>query len=269
MKHLILNADDFAFNAAVSRGIVRLAQQGRLTATSVMTLSPRWAADAPALAELRGQIDVGLHLDWTSALAIQAGHGLTLPAAILKAVLVGFNPAKARVVIERQLDAFEQVWQAPPSHIDGHQHVQQFKGIREALVEVMEKRYPSQKPYLRVSQSTADHADLKTKIIAGLGANAIKNIATKAYITPATGLLGIYNFTGGVAHYAARMQAWLATAPQGAIIMCHPAQGLADAGDATDDIAAARLWEFEYLASDSFMEALIFTGVSFRAQRTP
>ena len=54
MKHLILNADDFAFNAAVSRGIVTLAQQGRLTATSAMTLSPRWAKDAPALAELTG-----------------------------------------------------------------------------------------------------------------------------------------------------------------------------------------------------------------------
>jgi len=51
MKHLILNADDFAFNAAVSRGIVTLAQKGRLTATSAMTLSPRWATDAPALAE--------------------------------------------------------------------------------------------------------------------------------------------------------------------------------------------------------------------------
>ena len=56
MKHLILNADDFAFNAAVSRGIVTLAQQGRLTATSAMTLSPRWAKDAPALAEYEGKL---------------------------------------------------------------------------------------------------------------------------------------------------------------------------------------------------------------------
>lgn len=263
MKHLILNADDFAFNAAVSRGIVSLAQQGRLTATSAMTLSPRWATDAPALAELRGQIDVGLHLDWTSPFAIQAGHGLSLPAAMLKAVLVGFSPAKAKVVIERQLDAFEQVWQAPPSHIDGHQHIQQFKGIREALVAVISKRYPDKKPYLRVSESTTGNTDLKTKIISGLGANAIKNIAVKVNITPATGLFGIYNFTGGAAQYATRMQTWLATAPQDAIIMCHPSQGLADANDVADDISAARLWEFEYLASDVFLNALITLGVTF------
>jgi len=110
MKHLILNADDFAFNAAVSRGIVTLAQKGRLTATSAMTLSPRWATDAPALAEFRAQIDVGLHLDWTSPFAINAGHGFGLKRAMLSAVLGGFNKTTARVVIERQLDAFEQVW---------------------------------------------------------------------------------------------------------------------------------------------------------------
>ena len=267
MKHLILCADDFAFNAAVSRGIVALAQQGRLSATSVMTLSPRWTQDAPALAELRGQLDVGLHLDWTSPFAMAAGYGHSLPRAMLMALLGGFNPVAARQVIEQQLDAFEQVWQAPPDHIDGHQHVQQFKGIREALVEVMSKRYPGKKPYLRVSESTAGPADLKTKIIAALGANAIKSIANEATITPANGLFGIYNFTGGAAHYASLMQTWLATAPHGAIIMCHPAQGLADASDAADGIAAARLWEFEYLASEAFGRDLRSAGIGLLADK--
>ena len=269
MKHVILNADDFAFNAATSRGIVTLAQQGRLSATSAMTLSPRWTQDAPALAELRGQLDVGLHLDWTSPFAIAAGHGRSLPRAMLTAILGGFNASQARQIITQQLDAFEQVWQAPPSHIDGHQHIQQFKGIREALVEVMSKRYPGKKPYLRVSESTAGPVDLKTKIIAALGANAIKKIANNAIDTPAigfsNGLFGIYNFTGGVAHYASLMQNWLATAPQAAIIMCHPAQGPLDAGDVDDDITAARQWEFDYLASDAFERDLAAAGVNLRS----
>ncbi len=265
MKHLILNADDFAFNAAVSRGIVTLAQQGRLTATSAMTLSPRWATDAPALAEVRHQIDVGLHLDWTSPFAVQASHGRSLTAAMLKAVLGGFNQVEARVVIERQLDAFEQVWQAPPSHIDGHQHIQQFKGIREALVEVMLKRYSSQpeqqKPYLRVSQDPSSQSGLKSKVIAGLGANAIKNIANKAYITPATGLFGIYDFDRKI-NYAERMQQWLEQATQGCIIMCHPAHGKSESSDAMDDIALARQWEFDYLASEGFLNDLLQAKVS-------
>lgn len=270
MKHLILNADDFAFNAAVSRGIVTLAQQRRLTATSAMTLSPRWATDAPALAEVRNQIDVGLHLDWTSALAIQAGHGKSLPAAMLKAVLGGFSQVEARAVIERQLDTFERVWQAPPSHIDGHQHVQQFKGIREALIQVMAWRYSGlpvdQKPYLRISQDPTGQGDLKSKVIAGLGANATKSIAVQALIMPARGLFGVYNFTNysenGGSSYAERMQTWLAQAPAGCIIMCHPANGKPDGGDAADDIAAARQWEFDYLTSSAFADDLVKAQVS-------
>jgi chitin disaccharide deacetylase len=266
MKHLILNADDFAFNAAVSRGIVTLAQQGRLTATSAMTLSPRWATDAPALAEVRNQIDVGLHLDWTSTLAIQAGHGRSLPAAMLKAVLGGFSQVEARAVIERQVDAFERVWQAPPSHIDGHQHVQQFRGIREALVEVMVQRYADlpvdQKPYLRISQDPTGQGDLKSKVIAGLGANTTKNIAAQAYITPARGLFGVYNFKNNGKSYSQHMQNWLTQAPVGCIIMCHPANGKPEGGDAADDIAPARQWEFDYLASSAFADDLAKAQVS-------
>jgi chitin disaccharide deacetylase len=269
MKHLILNADDFAFNAAVSRGIVALAQKGRLTATSAMTLSPRWTTDAPALAELRGQIDVGLHLDWTSPFAIAAGHGTNLPKAMLQAVFGGFNTEAARVVIECQLDAFEQVWQAPPSHIDGHQHVQQFKGIREALVEVMVQRYSGlpadKKPYLRISKdphAASGQGDIKSKVIAGLGAGITKNIAAQAGITPARGLFGVYNFKNDGISYPKRMQTWLAQAPEGCIIMCHPANGKSGGGDAEDDIAPARQWEFDYLASSAFADDLASAQVS-------
>ncbi len=271
MKHLILCADDFAFNAAVSRGIVALAQKGRLSATSAMTLSPRWAQDAPALKEIRGQIDVGLHLDWTSPFAVSlSGYGSSLSRAMLTAVLGGFDPNKARVAIEQQLDAFERVWQAPPSHIDGHQHVQQFKGIREALVDVMSKRYShlptAAKPYLRVSQDPIEQADLKTRVFSSFGATAIKLIAIKSNITTAGGLFGTYNFTGGEAGYAKRMAQWLSRAPAGCIIMCHPAQGGLDAGDVDDGIAAARQWEFDYLASDAFAQALAAAQVSLRQQ---
>lgn len=267
MKHLILCADDFAFNAAVSTGIVELAQQSRLSATSAMSLSPRWVQDAPRLFELRGQLDVGLHLDWTSPFAIAAGHGSSLSHAMLTAVLGGFDQKRARVVIEQQLDAFERVWQAPPDHIDGHQHVQQFKGIREALVEVIARRYPDAKPYLRVSQDRSGRSNLKTRVIAALGANAIKLIASKSGITPAVGLSGIYDFTGGGARYAALMADWLVSAPAGCIIMCHPARS-SPAGSADsavgDEIATARQWEFDYLASDAFTQALASAQVTLR-----
>ncbi|MFT7116284.1 MAG: putative glycoside hydrolase/deacetylase ChbG (UPF0249 family), partial [Rhodoferax sp.] len=75
MKGVILCADDFAVHAGASRGIAELALLGRLSATSVMVLSPRWTQDVALLQDLRDRIDVGLHLDWTSDFALDAGHG--------------------------------------------------------------------------------------------------------------------------------------------------------------------------------------------------
>ena len=255
-KRVVLCADDFAVHEAASQGIARLAAMGRISATSAMVLSPRWAQDAPLLHDLRGQIDVGLHLDWTSDFAKAAGHGVSLGRAMLQSVLGGTSQAQARGVIERQLDAFESEWKAPPDHVDGHQHVQQFAGIREALIEVLVRRYPMRQPhgqpYIRVSRAPPGHADFKSRIISGLGAKAIIKIANNVYPMWANALFGTYNFTGTEADYAERMAHWLQHAPHRTIIMCHPALAAAPG----DSIGAARAREFAYLSSDAFGAAL-------------
>ena len=258
MKRLIVCADDFAVNESVSRGIAALARAGRLSAISAMVLSPRWAKDAALLKDMRAQIDVGLHLDWTSAFARTAGHGVSLTGAMRRAVLGGFNQAAARRVIERQLDAFEAVWKSPPDHIDGHQHVQQFSGIREALVTAVQQRYAIKtSAYLRLSTGVMTDKIFKTKIIAGMGASALERLASAAGIACAPALSGIYDFTGGTQRYTRLMAQWLQGAPEGGIVMCHPGMR-AEAGD---NIGAARAWEYAYLASDVFLRALTQAGV--------
>ena len=252
LKRLILCADDFAVHQAASKGIARLAGMGRISATSAMVLSPRWAQDAPLLHDLRGHVDVGLHLDWTSDFAVAAGHGLSLSQAMLKSVLGGFSQAAALAVIERQLDAFEAQWKAPPDHVDGHQHVQQFAGIRQALAGALARRYPVRKPYLRVSRAPPGQADFKSHIIAAMGARSIDDIANYAGIPRAVALSGIYDFSGTVAGYGQRMDHWLQTSPEHTIIMCHPALSEAPG----DSIAPARAREFAYLGSDDFSAAL-------------
>ena len=69
---------------------------------------------------------------------------------------------------------------------------------------------------------------------------------------------GIYDFSGGARNYARLMEQWLRDAPEGGIIMCHPA-ARAEAGD---EIGAARAWEHDVLASDAFAQALVRAGVS-------
>lgn len=254
LRGVIVCADDFAENASVSLGIAKLAAMGRISATSAMVLSPRWAQDVPLLQGLRGQIDVGLHLDWTSDFAKAAGHGMPLGQAMRRALLGGFDQVQAQFVIERQLDLFESRWQAPPDYVDGHQHVQQFAGIREALVAVMLRRYGSLsvKPYLRISRAPVDRFDLKSRVIGWMGANALENIANSAMLKSTRTLFGIYNFEGGPQRYADLMVHWLTHIPTGAILMCHPAQA-AEPGDA---IGIARAQEFAYMASLDFVTAL-------------
>lgn len=65
-------------------------------------------------------------------------------------------------------------------------------------------------------------------------------------------LWGVYNFEGDKARYAALMDGWLAGAPAGGLLMCHPAV-TAEPGD---EIGAARQREYGYLASAEFAAAL-------------
>jgi len=144
--------------------------------------------------------------------------------------------------------------------VDGHQHVQQFAGIREPLVQALISRYgarPSQLPYLRISRAPAGAADLKSRVIAVMGANALEMIAGKVGITRAGALLGAYDFAGDTAGYARRMDGWLAVAPAGSVLMCHPARELVP----DDAIGAARVREFDYLSSADFPTALAYNGV--------
>ena len=266
VKNLVLCADDFALSTSVSQAIVQLAQAQRISATSAMVLSPRWSEDAARLKELRGQIDVGLHLDWTSDFAIAQGHGQRLGPVMLRSVLPstfgGLNADAVRVQIERQLDAFESVWQAPPDHIDGHQHVQQFGTIRQALLQVMARRYPGQPPYLRVSRPPSGQADFKGRVMAAWGSQALIREAALLRIPCAPALSGIYDLFDEGLDYAGLMDGWLAQVPEGTLLMCHPGLAAPDLpANARADHAYARVAEWQHLSSDLFAEQLQAHGV--------
>jgi len=255
IKDVVLCADDYALNAPVSQGIVALAVLGRLSATSVMSLSPRWAEDAMALRDVRERLDVGVHLDWTSSFAIDAGHGHGLGAVMARAALRLYKQKSIEDEIERQLDAFETQWQAVPDHIDGHQHVQQFAVFRQALAEVLMRRYrhATPRPWLRVSQVA--QPGLKAKVISAMGAQRLQQWAQHNAWPTVGPLLGAYGFDGSLDDYAHRMQGWLAHLPQDklAIVMCHPAVS----AQADDEIGAARKREFAYLADHDFVQHMV------------
>ena len=260
IKQAVLCADDYALNASISQGIVALAVLGRITATSVMVCSPRWREDAAALREMRGRLDVGLHLDWTSEFSQADRFGQGLNLLMGRALLRLTSKKRLEQQIERQLDAFEQHWDAPPDHVDGHQHIQQFAGWREALLSVLTRRYGhlARRPWLRISRVA--QPGLKGRIISSMGAQALQDLARNAAWPEVSPLLGVYNFDGSLADYAQRMQTWLQQLPtqtQPALIMCHPALS----AQADDAIGVARAREFAYLAGTDFVQHLRDAGV--------
>lgn len=255
IKSVVLCADDYALNAPVSQGIVALAVLGRISATSVMVCSPRWREDAAALREMRGRLDVGLHLDWTSEFARAEGFGQGLGALMCRSALRWVSQRRIEQQIERQLDAFEQHWDAPPDHVDGHQHIQQFAGWREPLLQVLARRYGhlDRRPWLRISRVA--QPGVKGRIISGMGADALESLAHAATWPVVAPLSGVYDFDGSLADYAQRMQIWLQQLPaqiEPSLVMCHPALS----AQPDDAIGAARAREFAYLVGNDFVQHL-------------
>jgi predicted glycoside hydrolase/deacetylase ChbG (UPF0249 family) len=199
-KPVIVCADDFAFSEGVSQAIAQLAGAGRLSATSAMVLSPRWAGDVALLQGLRGRIDVGLHLDWTSPFALAAGHGMSLGQAMARSAAGGFDRQQVEAAIERQLDAFEAHWKAAPDHVDGHQHVHQFAGIRGPLLDVLDRRYgKGGGPWVRISQPVGHGLGLKGWVVGAMGAQALARELEQRGRRASPALVGMYDFGGTAA----------------------------------------------------------------------
>ena len=264
-KSLIICADDFALNDSVSDAIVQLARAGRISATSVLSLSPLWPNHALRLKDQRGLVDVGLHLDLTSEFARAAGYGASLGQVMLRSFGLGYHSTKLDSVIESQLDRFESIWGGPPEHIDGHQHIHQFPGIRSSLLRVLRARYSSlnERPWVRVSQVRPAH--LKSRVISLTGAQRLKEMLVAEGFNLSPLLLGVYGFNLNQPQYRAAFNEWLNLIQQmqatdqdlsahklPPTIMCHPGMQ-AQVGDA---IGSARCVEFEYLSSEAFRNDL-------------
>ena len=166
---------------------------------------------------------------------------------------------------DRQLDAFESVWQHPPAHVDGHQHVHQFAVIREALFEALTQRYGQAWPWLRNSlvalPQQARWADrFKASIIQAWGESHFARRVQLMGQRVKGPLLGVYDFDPAEGVFAHRMTQWMQTFDglDSAVLMVHPA--LAD--DPNDPIASARVREWQYLSGSQWPELAARHGVS-------
>ena len=255
-RRWIACADDYAIDTGATEGIADLLARGRLTATSVLVDAPRWPAAAASLPPA-GRADIGLHLNLTQAFPGCRHDTWVLRELILRSA-VGAVPRRAvREAIEMQLDAFENGLGRRPDYIDGHQHVHQFAGVRQELLAAVQRRYPTDPPWLRSTRPPPGIRDRKARFIARLGDVSLRRLATAGGMRMSTGLVGVYDFSSAAEAYWRNLARWIAAGTDGNVLMCHPSR----AAEPGDPIAAARVMEYAILASDRFAQLLQDAGI--------
>lgn len=250
VKSITLCADDFAQNAAISRGILNLLRAKRLSATSCMAQSACWPEFAQELKAFQGAADIGLHFNLTHN--FNGNPVYPLPKLMLNRFSGAITSDNAYRALNHQLDLFENHFGTAPDFIDGHQHVHQFAGVREALIKTITTRYRSQPPYIRrtLRANTAKFSvePIKSAIIAIFGGRTLAAQLSRHNIASNTDFGGIYDLRPA-SPFAKHMQEWLAKTLSGGLIMCHPGLG---SEDSADPIRAARVKEYNYLLSREF-----------------
>lgn len=267
----VLTADDYAMTPGVSRGILRLLDAGRISAAGAMTNRPCWQEAARDFVSFAGKADLGLHLNLTCGAPLSAmprfAPGGTLPKlgpVILRGIAGALPEGEVAAEIAAQIDAFEQAMGRAPDFIDGHQHVHAMPGVRRILSDVLTKRYPGAKPYLR------DAADGFGAIRARgrHGAKALIVAALARPFAPAMRAAGFslnqgfsgYSAFDPEADYAADFETYLVRHGARHLVMCHPGE-VDDALRALDPATDSRPNEIAFFLSDRFTEICDAAGM--------
>ncbi len=268
-KKILICADDYAQNLEISQGILALVALGRMNAVSCLTNSPDWLMHADSLKAIQKPCLVGLHLNltWGDALshAWREHYGARMPKLswlIGKTHLRGLKATSIHDELLAQLDAFVLGMGRLPDFIDGHQHVHQLPQIRDVLLHVYRQKHlngfirRTTENLLELFQSTGFP---KRPLIAALGGMAFHRQLRQTLIPCNTSFSGIYDFGQNLA-YRQRFRQFLMQSRDGGLIMCHPGYA---SNDETDDIRASRPYEFDYFASDAFLEDMTELGFTF------
>ncbi|MEH3158136.1 MAG: ChbG/HpnK family deacetylase [Sphingomonas taxi] len=267
MPRLVLCADDFAFSREVSETIAALAREGKLNATSCMTLMPGWAEDAALLRDLPRHVEVGLHLTLTGERPLTA-----MPVLAPEGVLPEIDPL-ARLAGRRQLpldeiaaevaaqfDAFVAAMGRAPDFVDGHQHSHALPGIRDIVLFETANRAPHawvrdcvdrvgamlSRPFVGKAIGSAYHS------------RGLRAAAARYALRCNDSFAGHYDFSSD---YKDLFPQFLRNPAGMHLVMCHPGAGRRD-GDA---IASARPREADALRTWSIADMAAAEGLAFPA----
>ncbi|GAB3257831.1 ChbG/HpnK family deacetylase [Chitinimonas naiadis] len=248
-KRLVLCADDYALNEPVSEAILTLLSYGRISVAACFTGSPLWPAHGTKLREAGFAQRAGLHYNLTQAFpgAISMSTG-----RLMLACRLGLMDGRiALATLQQQLDDYEDIMQAPPAFLDGHQHIHVFPGLEDVVLTELDRRYGRQ-PWIRaVSPLTLPYSTSKA---IGLRAMGAKRQEPRLHVEGWRhnhGYGGLYAMRSDT-NFGQQMAAWMRHTPNQGLVTCHPANAAVD----QDPVGAARLREYNWLKSEALPAAL-------------
>ena len=273
LRRITLCADDYGISPGVNQGIRELIALGRLNATSVMVVGPAITRDdVSALQDAVAKnpnCEIGLHATLTAPF-----HPLTMHYRPLRDELflplgrmLRFSLLRKldREAIETELTAqiakFAALFGRPPDYVDGHQHVQTFPQVRDALLASVKKHAP--KAWVRQSGRVlplGQRLDNPKALLLDTLSATFRRRATRAGVTFNRGFAGAYDFTRQT-DFGALMAGFLNGLPDGGLVMCHPGH-VDDILIDLDPFTDQREREYQYLASDAFAQLLAANNVT-------
>src|SRR5262245_41251978 len=273
MTRIWLCADDYGISPGVNAAICDLVARGRINATSVMVAAPTFGrAEARALNYLNAparRVAIGLHVTLTAPYrprsdtygTLIGGAFVSLEATLVKACLRRLNVEALMAEVSSQVRAFVEHFGRAPDFIDGHQHVQLFPQVRDAVLTVARRDAP--KAWVRqcgrvppLAYGIGDRKGLLLDVLS----RGFRRRAAELGVPTNPAFAGTYQF-GSQADFAATFPGFLDHMPEGGVVMCHP--GFVDAElQKLDPLTTLREQEYAYFIDASFPALLAGHGVA-------
>lgn len=261
---LVVNADDYAYDPAVDRGILACIRAGRVTATGVMANAPHFAEAVARLRE-EAEVDVGVHLVLTWGEPLTRDLARLLPG--------GRMPSLVRLPLfllaggRRLLAAVEAEWTAQiercreaglrPLFLNAHEHVHMLPPLFTIVLRAMAAW---DIPFVRISRPDRP-AFAPAALVRDLGLLLTAPLAARRLGRPAPRLFG--TAAGGRLDEAALARVLRALRPgEVGELVCHPGEGRPE-GRLSERALAYHDWDGERraLCSPAFGAMLERAGV--------
>ncbi len=272
MTRIWLCADDYGISASVNAAIRDLVVRGRINATSVMVAAPTFQrAEALALQALNTnarRVAIGLHVTLSAPFRplsegfqpLRDGAFLPLQALLIRACLRRLSTAALVTEITRQVRAFVEHFDRPPDFIDGHQHVQLFPQIRDALLRVAKRDAPE--AWVRQCGRVRPFADAlsdRKGLLLDVLSSRFRRRAQALGVRTNPAFAGTYEFRDE-ADFATIFPRFLDGLPDDSVVMCHPGF-VDDELQKLDPLTTLREQEYAFFVEQAFPDLLARHGV--------